>query len=291
MDELYAAFDAALDPDARARFAEAGTREALGRHLTAARAAWPQLAIEPAELGRELARRLGDGDLAGLEVCRASDVYLAIACCRGDDDAIASVKHVIDREVELTAGKTGASPDQVADVKGELARILFVDDGKRPAALREFAGRAELKSYVCVIATRELIRTVQRGRRESPMEDDRLFAMLSNLDDPELEMLRMRYRESVTTGLRVALGKLGDRERALLRYQLVDGWNVDQVGALYGVHRATAARWIAAARETLGALLRDEIARTLAIPIAEVDSIVRLVQSRIDVSLARLIAK
>jgi hypothetical protein len=35
-------------------------------------------------------------------------------------------------------------------------------------------------------------------------------------------------------------------------------------------------------------LLRDEVARALEIPVAEVDSIVRLVQSRIDVSLSRL---
>ncbi len=289
MDELYATFHAGLGPDARASFGEAETREVLARHRAAARAAWPQLVVDDAELGRELARRLGGATPAQLASCRASDVYLAIAASRGDASAIAQVKQVIDREVDMTAAKTGASPEQVADVKSEIARIVLVDEGQRPAALRDFAGRAELKSYVCVIATRELIRTVQRGRREQPVEDDRLFAMLSNLDDPEMNALRARYHDSVTTGLRSALGRLGERERALLRYQLVDGWNVDRVGALYGVHRATAARWIAGARDALGTLLRDEVSRTLAIPVAEVDSIVRLVQSRIDVSLARMI--
>ena len=263
--------------------------DVLARHLAAARAAWPQLAIDEAELGRELARRLGGAGPAALASCRIADVVVAIACCRGDAAAIAHVKQVIDREVDMTARKTGASPEQIADVKSELARILLVDEPQRSAALREFAGRAELKSYVCVIAMRELVRTVQRGRREQPVEEDRLFAMLSRGDDAEVDVLRARYGESVTTGLRSALARLGDRDRALLRYQLVDGWNVDRVGALYGVHRATAARWIAGARETLGTLLRDEVSRTLAIPVAEVDSIVRLVQSRIDVSLARLI--
>ncbi|HUJ59548.1 MAG TPA: hypothetical protein VLX92_13675 [Kofleriaceae bacterium] len=289
--ELYAAFDGALTDAQRAGFPEADTRAALRDQAAAARFAWPELAIDDEALGGELARRLGDGGLAALATCRASDVYLAIACCRGIAPAIARVRELLDREVEFAAGKTGARPDQAADVKGEIARVLFVDEGARPAALREYAGRGDLKSYLRVIATRDLVRAVERGRRETPHDEDELFAMLSKGGDPELDVLRDRYREAVATALRAALARLGARERALLRYQLVDGWNVDRVGALYGVHRATAARWIAAAREALGELIREEIARTMAVAVDEVDSIVRLVQSRIDVSLERLIAQ
>jgi RNA polymerase sigma-70 factor (ECF subfamily) len=65
--------------------------------------------------------------------------------------------------------------------------------------------------------------------------------------------------------------------------------NVDEIGSLYDVHRATAARWVAAARERLGTRIRDELAAQLKIDVAEVDSIVRLVQSRIDVSLERVL--
>jgi RNA polymerase sigma-70 factor (ECF subfamily) len=269
MDDPCAAFVAELSEEVRARFPEGELRAALEK-----------LPVDPAEL----ARRFKPTDLADLATCRADDIALAILACRGDAGAIAEIKRLLDREVELTALRTSATPEQANDVKGELGRILF------GGALHDFAGRAALKSYISVIATRELVKTVQRGRRESPVADEQLFAMLSNLDDPELEVLRGRFHESVAVGLRAALAKLADRDRALLRYQLVDGWNVDRVGALYGVHRATAARWVAAARETLGQLLRDEIATTLSIPITEVDSIVRLVQSRIDVSLARLIS-
>jgi RNA polymerase sigma-70 factor, ECF subfamily len=58
---------------------------------------------------------------------------------------------------------------------------------------------------------------------------------------------------------------------------------------LYGVHRATAARWVNAAREELGEAIRAQIAQRLTISVGQVDSIVRLVQSRIDVSLERLL--
>ncbi len=289
MDELHAAFVAELDEPGRSRFPEAETRATLAAQLAAAREAWPDITVGDAEFGHELGRRLGDGSLASLASCRAADVYLAIACCRHDETALQHARAALDREVGFVAGKTGARPDQAADVKADIARILFVDEPNRRAALRDYAGRGDFKSYLRVIATRDLVRAVGRGRRMVPQEDDALFALLSNADDPELDVLRERYRESVATALRTALARLGDRERALLRYQLVDGWTVEKVGALYGVHKATASRWTTAAREQLGELIREEIARGLAVPVAEVDSIVRLVQSRIDVSLARLI--
>jgi RNA polymerase sigma-70 factor (ECF subfamily) len=289
MVELYAAFVEGIAEPTRSEFPEAATRSTLAEHADAARAAWPDLAIDDDQLGRELARRLGDAGHAGLAACRIADLYLAIACCNGNTDAIERVRDIVNREVDFAGGKTGARPDQVADVKAEIGRVMFVDEPGRPAALREYAGRGDLKSYVRVIATRDLIRAVQRGRRDVPHDEDALVALLSHSDDLELGVLRERYRDSVATSLRVAVDRLDQRQRALLRYQLVDGMNVDRVGALYGVHRATAARWIAAAREALGTLIREEVARALAIPTVEVDSIVRLVQSRIDVSLARII--
>jgi RNA polymerase sigma-70 factor (ECF subfamily) len=93
----------------------------------------------------------------------------------------------------------------------------------------------------------------------------------------------------VDAGLRSALARLDARSRALLRYQLIDGWSIDQVGKLYGVHRATAARWLADARQVLGDAIRSELATRLQISTHEVDSIVRLVQSRVDMSLDRLL--
>jgi len=41
------------------------------------------------------------------------------------------------------------------------------------------------------------------------------------------------------------------RERNLLRYQVLDRLGIDHIGALHGVHRVTAARWIAHARRAL----------------------------------------
>ena len=44
---------------------------------------------------------------------------------------------------------------------------------------------------------------------------------------------------------------LDDRSKNLLRHAYVDGHGIDAIGAIYGVHRATAARWVERAREQL----------------------------------------
>jgi RNA polymerase sigma-70 factor (ECF subfamily) len=137
--------------------------------------------------------------------------------------------------------------------------------------------------------TRELVRIINKGDREVGVSDDAFLDLLSPVSDPELGYLRERYRDHVDAAMRAALAALPEQPRALLRYTVVDGWTVDRIGALYGVHRATAARRVAAAREELGAAIRAELAARLAISIDEVDSIVRLVQSRIDVSVERLL--
>jgi RNA polymerase sigma-70 factor (ECF subfamily) len=295
MDELLVAFRAGLTGPAMAAFGpstETATLEALSRHVAESRAAWPDITVTKRELATELARRLGDGaTVEALTGCKASDVYLAIAATAGDVAATRAIVELVEREVGFGAARTRATPDQAAEVRGELHRILFTSDPHRPAAIRGFGGRGDLRGYLRVMATRELVRTMKRGRREEPREEEALFAMIAPGTDPELSILRARFHSGVEDAMRAALRKLGERSRALLRYQLVDGFTVDRVGALYGVHRATAARWVSAARDELGDLIRAEIAAKLAIDVDEVDSIVRMVQSRVDVSIERLIGE
>lgn len=294
-DELLQGFLADLAGPAAAL---AGDPAALGDALVAqwdaARAAHPAIAIAAERFARELGRRISahadaEVGLAALEALHGDDVYLAIACCDGDSAAITQLDELVGRELRHAASKLRASPDQTAEIHAELRRILLVDDNERGAALRDYAGRGDLRGYLRVSATRALIRAINRGRREVAIDDGEVFDRMLPLDDPELSILRAQYRETVDAALRAALAGLDARSRALLRYQLLDGWSIDQVGKLYGVHRATAARWLADARAVLGKAIRSELAGRLKIAASEVDSIVRLVQSRVDMSLDRLL--
>ena len=65
--------------------------------------------------------------------------------------------------------------------------------------------------------------------------------------------------------------------------------NIDEIGALYNVHRSTIARWRAACREALAERTRAILVAELNISTEDLDSLVRLIQSQFDVSLYRLL--
>jgi RNA polymerase sigma-70 factor (ECF subfamily) len=253
-----------------------------------ARAAWPDVEVEATWFEAELRRRLGDElTPAALRRVAVADVYLAVACLAGDAAAVGHVERACAAEVGFAAHRLRA-PDAVADdVRGQLYRVLFTAEPGRAAALADFTGRANLKGYLRVIASRELVRAINRGRREVPIEP--LVDRLDLEHSAELAVFRAQHGSQVSAALRAALDALDDRQRALLRYSLVDGWSIDQLGALYGVHRSTASRWVTAVRDALAGQLRDQLAARLAIHTDEVESIVRLVRSQIDVSLERIL--
>ncbi|HWQ29246.1 MAG TPA: transcriptional regulator, partial [Dehalococcoidia bacterium] len=65
---------------------------------------------------------------------------------------------------------------------------------------------------------------------------------------------------------------------------------LEEVATVYRVHRATGARWIAQARAALLERLGAELRRRLRADTREVASLVRLLESQLDVTLSRLLA-
>jgi RNA polymerase sigma-70 factor, ECF subfamily len=288
---LATEFVATLDGDRRARFADAGALAAVLVRLRAdAVAAYPDITVDAATFARELARRLGElATPEQLAVVRADHVHLAIACAGGDEVAIRRLESEIFDEIAMTGARLKARPQLVDEVRSQVRRLLFTAEPGRQASVSTFSGRSDLRGYVRVVATRELARLIDKDRRMVAFDDDAMINIVAPTDGPELGLLRERYKSEVDAAIRAALVGLPGPSRALLRYSVVDGWSIDRIAALYGIHRATAARRVNAARDELAATIRKELAARLAISVDEVDSIVRLVQSRIDVSLERLL--
>ncbi|HSR96999.1 MAG TPA: hypothetical protein VLM79_08125 [Kofleriaceae bacterium] len=67
----------------------------------------------------------------------------------------------------------------------------------------------------------------------------------------------------------------------------LDRINIDQLARMHGVHRATAARWIQAAREAVVAGTHRELCKRLRLSRSEVASVIRLIHSELEVSLSR----
>jgi RNA polymerase sigma-70 factor (ECF subfamily) len=144
-------------------------------------------------------------------------------------------------------------------------------------------------SWVRVVATREAARLLVRERREVAAGDDQLAGLLAGSDNPELRYLKRLYSHEFRAAFRVAVESLSDRERMLLRQSVLDGLGIDELAAFYRVHRSTTARWIEAARAAVLAGTRRTLTERLQITTAELDSVMLLISSRLEVSLPALL--
>ncbi len=77
--------------------------------------------------------------------------------------------------------------------------------------------------------------------------------------------------------------------RTLLRMHVVEGVTLDGLAMAYGAHRATIARWLAAARSALLKGTRARLAGSLKLKPEEVDSLIELARSRLEISISRFL--
>lgn len=254
--------------------------------LDTARAAWPEVRIDAEQLVGFIAQRLTGADLAAaLATAPAADLVLAAACAAQEPTAHAAFDAVLS-EVDAAGASTRSPRDLVDDVK-QLIRVqlLVARDGK-PPGITGYRGKGPLRGWVRITATRELIRHQRKRARESP-SDRPLDEALGDAGDPLLSELKAEYRTEFATALHEAIGELDAEDRTLLRQQIVDQLSIDEIGAAFGVHRATAARWLQRARGALVAATRGRLAVRLKVPVDEIDSVIRLVQSQLDASMIR----
>jgi len=129
---------------------------------------------------------------------------------------------------------------------------------------------------------------LRKGKREVLVDDDHLIAQHAvSSDDPEVEYMKRTYSTEFKAAFGDALANLGPREQTLLRYHHVDGLNIDEIGAIYRVHRVTAFRWIEKAKEQLVKSTLDTLKTRLKLPASELESVLRMIRSQIHLSLVR----
>lgn len=180
--------------------------------------------------------------------------------------------------------RDGLQPD---DVCSDVEARLF--DPEKPA-LAQYSGRGSLEGWLRVILTRAAL---DARRRSHPARDggssDDLPHLRAPIDDPELEAIRKRSGEEFRLAFYDAIAGLPDEQRAALRMHLFEELTLDETARALGVHRATVARWLAAAREQLFAATRRLLAERLSLGLAECESLSRFVLSGVDLSLARVL--
>lgn len=258
------------------------------------RAAWPELNVDAVEVVAFIAHR-ATSDLAeaALEGLRPADLYLACACAKQLPQALAAFDRDYMREVDIALARMRIGPPRVSDVKQLVRQRLFVGGGTAgaptsPGKIAEYGGRGDLRRWVRSVAVRTCLNDLRKGKREILVDDDQLIAQHAiAADDPEIEYMKRTYSAEFKAAFSEALGKLGSREQTLLRYHHVDGLNIDEIGAIYRVHRVTAFRWLEKAKDMLVRSTLDTLRARLKLPADELDSVLRMIRSQIHLSLVR----
>ncbi|MBA3458529.1 MAG: sigma-70 family RNA polymerase sigma factor [Deltaproteobacteria bacterium] len=259
---------------------------AWGAVVAGAKRAWPKIAFDEDKLAAYIGPRLEGPDLAAaLAAAPAGDLAIAAMCEAQEPTAHAAFNDVLS-EVNAAGSATRASKDQIDEVKQILRVQLLVSRDGKPPGIAGYKGKGPLRGWVRITATRELIRHLKKKQREQPIEKS-LEDALGTASDPMLSQLKAEYRSEFATSLKEAIAALSAEDRTLLRQSIVEQLSIDAIGAAFGVHRATAARWLSRARAALVTQTRAKLAARLAMPVDQIDSVIRLVQSRLDASMVR----
>ncbi len=257
----------------------------------AALARWPKLRPNVDALAAHLMNPIESdegtepNDLSALPIKHPDELVLAFQCAQGDSVALT----ILENEFLIEIPRYVARIDSASDFADELAqqlreRLLVASDRNRPRIL-SYTGRGPLGGWLRVVAVRIAL-TQKSQRKHSSNEDSNDLADLAlPIDD---ELMRKGNQQPFQDALRNAISRISARERNILRLRFIDNWSPEDIGKSYGVHRATVARWISAARDTIKAAMAEELRTTLGFRASEFNSLLRLIESRLHLSLSRL---
>lgn len=217
------------------------------------------------------------------DLTHREDLRLAIACGRGDPAALAHFEQLVTPVVVATARRFG-NADFVSEVAQLVRKRLLVAQSAQGPAINEYGGRGPIAKYVQAVAARTALNLLKANSRHAPVQgDDALLEVPGGVDDPELAAIKLRFRTEFKEAFAAAMASLDDTSRSALRLHYLDGLTLANLGALYSWSVPTASRRVAAARASLLTATRTLMADRLHLNRVELDSVLRLIESRLSV--------
>jgi RNA polymerase sigma-70 factor (ECF subfamily) len=217
------------------------------------------------------------------------DAALAHACSTGDERAIKRFEELYFGGIDPALQKIGMAPAEVDDVK-QLVRVsLFVGSGGKPPRVTEVVGQGSLRALVRVMAVRTALNLRRRDHR-LVLDDGPLLDALVPAADPALALVSEHSRSHLRRAFEDAMARLPRRDRTILRMHLVQAQSIDDIGLAFRVHRATAARWLGRIRDVLERDLRRNLNRVAGSSAQDLDSMLRVAESRLELSFERVLA-
>lgn len=245
--------------------------------MAAGERAFPGAHVDPPGFQRFLAERQGTP-------ATWAELFLAYACAQGDGCALEHFEKkylCVVRTALRHLDPTGLLADEV---KQALRVRFFVG---HEARILDYLGLGSLEGWVRAAAVRLALDFKRRASTEA--EPAALEERLAP-NDPELSHLKATHGPAFRDALREAFTTISSRERAVLKLHVMDGASIDRISAVYGIHRATAARWINRIHEALRDRTVAALGRRIAGDDSDANSLVKVLMSELDLSLRRQLA-
>jgi RNA polymerase sigma-70 factor (ECF subfamily) len=293
MDGLAASFMRVLaDESSKLVSDRDGLESELVRVVREASEAWPQLDVPDEEFMAHLAVCMprNQDPVDCLRSMQSSEVYLALASSSGDPRAVDELMACVGPAVRSAIRRAGAPPGTREDLEQAVWERLFAKGVDGRSRILQYKGLSKLKNWAAMVASRVALQKLASDKALKREGDSVLLELAARDDTPELQTLKQLYRSEFKEAFGQAIDRLTSRSRNLLRYNLLDGLSITRIAALYKVHRTTADRWMRQVRQQLLKTTRANLGKKLKVSKSELDSIMKLIQSQLQVNMSGLLA-
>ena len=213
----------------------------------------------------------GRGDAFGR--MHHEDLFLAIACSR--DDRVAW-EHFADDFLPLLrnfAAQACRDPAEGEDIAQEITAKLLNDKKK----LAGYNGRGSLAAWLRVAVSHAAVDRFRRQSRQTSLEALEENGVPAAITDPgkqeDEETLDSHWGAVVSEIANDCLRSLPARDRLLLRLYYLEGVPLRDIALHYGIHEATAYRWLDRMRKDIRKHVERELRRKHGLRPSEMQSL------------------
>jgi RNA polymerase sigma-70 factor (ECF subfamily) len=256
------------------------------------RAAYPALALAPAAFEAHLAacRIPGPDPVVDLADLFAEDLYLAAACAERIAGAAEAFQARCGTAIRAAVGALSRSPPFCDEIEQQVYEDLLLGRADAGPRIRGYSGHGPLVRWATVVAQRAALMMLRSEASQARARDAAALERVERSLHGEAIFLKGRYGPVVNEALTRALAELPARDRLVLHLYVVGGAGVTRIGKMYGVSPSTVSRWLARTRAEILQKTQGLLGARLSLGTAEIDSLMALVASQLDISVSDLLA-
>jgi RNA polymerase sigma-70 factor, ECF subfamily len=199
---------------------------------------------------------------AAFVTLRVRELFLMYSCLHADPRALAEFETRYQPYVARALKRMKWTTQAIEESRSVLRERLFFPAPGGHAVALDYSGRGDLGRWLRSVAVHDAFKERERQRRHVELEGH-ADALATDDNDPEQDLALNREGAAFANSLLRALAALSLRDRKLLFRHYYESLSLDDIARRHRVHRATAARWLAEARENVLKAMRRELSSSM----------------------------